>query len=62
MKKKVARRRTGDPVKRLEGLSPKLGMIVLGTGAVALWVALPQVIIAIILIVAGVALIFMGEK
>jgi uncharacterized membrane protein len=61
MKKKMARRRT-DPVKRLEGMSPKLGMIVLGIGAIALWVALPQVITAVILMIAGAALIFMGEK
>lgn len=61
MKKKVARRRT-DPVKRLEGMSPKLGMIVLGVGAIALWVPLPGFIVAVILMLAGAGLIFMGEK
>ena len=62
MKRKVARKRNGDPVKRLEGMSPKLGMVILGIGAVALWVALPQVITAVILVIAGAALIFMGKK
>lgn len=49
-------------MKTIEHVTLKLGLVIVGAGAVAWWLPLPRAVTGIILVVAGFALIFAGER
>lgn len=62
--KRLAKRPSArqHPMKTIEHVTLKLGLVIVGAGAVAWWLPLPRAVTGIILVVAGFALVFAGER